>query len=137
MTKSNRDLVVDNLLAFDRFAYDDIADDYAEDGVLHFMQKEPVIGREAIRAFMKQQFAAISNTRIEIHEVYEVGDTVIVERTDHYEYEGHPVSCPICNVTTIQGGEIVLWNEYWDQKFSADQVVAGMKAAKAAGGSGS
>jgi ketosteroid isomerase-like protein len=132
MTKSNRDLVVDNLLAFDRLAYDDIADDYAEDGVLHFMQKDPIEGRENIRAFMKRQFAPIENTRIEIHAVYESGDTVIVERTDHYDYEGHPISCPICNVTKVEDGKITLWNEYWDQKYSADQVVNAMKAAKAA-----
>jgi len=132
MTKTNRDLVVDNLLAFDRLAYDEIADDYAEDGVLHFMQKDPIAGREEIRAFMKRQFAAIDNTRIEIHEVYESGDTVIVERTDHYEYDGYPISCPICNVTTVEHGKITNWNEYWDQKFSADQVVAAMKAAEAA-----
>ena len=128
MTKSNRDLVVDNLLAFDRLAYAEIAEDYAEDGVLHFMQKEPIVGRGAILEFFRTEFEKITNTRIEILEVYEAGDKVIVERIDHCDYDGHPVSCPICNVTTVANGEIIRWHEYFDQKFAADQVVASMKA---------
>lgn len=130
--KTNRDLVIDNLLAFDRLAYEEIAADYADDAVLHFMQKDPIQGRQNILDFFESQFAAITNTRIEITDVYESGDTVIVERIDHYDYEGHSVSCPIANVTRVENGKIVLWNEYFDQKYAADQVVASMKAAKAA-----
>ncbi len=62
--------------------------------------------------------------------VYEVGDKVIVERIDHYDYQGHSVSCPIANVTTVIDGKITRWHEYFDQKFAADQVVASMKQAR-------
>lgn len=133
MSKSNRDLVVDNLLAFDRLAYEEIAADYAEDAVLHFMQKEPIQGRQTILEFFQREFEPITNTHIEILEVFEVGDTVIVERIDHYDYEGHHVSCPICNVTTVIDGEITRWHEYFDQKYAADQVVDSMKRARAEG----
>ena len=44
MTKTNRDLVVDNLLAFDRLAYREIADDYAEDAILRRFGSK-VLGR--------------------------------------------------------------------------------------------
>ena len=128
MTKTNRELVIDNLVAFDRLAYAEIAADYAEDAVLHFMQKEPIQGRQNILDFFESQFAKITNTRIEITDVYESGDTVIVERIDHYDYDGHSVSCPVANFTRVENGQIVLWNEYFDQKFAADQVVASMKA---------
>ena len=131
MTKTNRDLVVDNLLAFDRLAYDEIAADYADDAVLHFVQKEPITGRQNILEFFRTEFEKITNTRIEILEVYESGDTVIIERIDHYDYDGHPVSCPICNVTRVKDGKIVWWHEYFDQKYAADQVVAGIRAQRA------
>jgi limonene-1,2-epoxide hydrolase len=130
MTKTNRELVIDNLLAFDRLAYREIADDYAEDAILRFMQKDPIQGRDNIREFFEREFEPITNTRIEILDIYEAGDTVIVERIDHYDYNGHSVSCPIANVTEVKDGQITEWREYFDQKFAADQVVASMKAAR-------
>jgi limonene-1,2-epoxide hydrolase len=91
------------------------------------MQKDPIQGRQNILEFFEREFEPITNTRIEILDVYEVGDTVIVERIDHYDYRGHPVSCPIANVTTVVDGRITRWHEYFDQKYAADQVVASMK----------
>ena len=127
MPKSNADLVIENLAGFDRLDYDFVASGYAEDGILHFMQREPIHGREAILAFFNRQFEPIENTRIEIKNVLESGDLVMVERIDHYEYMGVPISCPVANATELRDGKITIWREYYDQQFAAQRVREGLK----------
>lgn len=128
MTKSNRDLVLENLAGFDRLDYEFVAAGYADEGVLHFMQKEPIRGRDQIHAFFVRQFEPITDTRIEIVNVIESGSLVMVERVDHYKYDGIAVSCPIANATELRDGRITVWREYFDQGFAARQVKRGMEA---------
>ncbi len=119
MRKSNGDLVRENLAGFDRLDYEFVAAGYAEDGVLHFMQREPIRGRKEILAFFRRQFAPIRKTRIEIRNLVEVGGLVMVERVDHYEYDGVPISCPVANATELREGKITAWREYFDRGFAA------------------
>ena len=128
--KSNRDLVLENLAGFDRFDYEFVVDGYAPDGVLQFVMRPPLRGRENILAFFRKQFAPITETRIEVQRVVEVEDLVIVERIDHYKYDGIPVSCPVANFTELRDGKIALWREYFDRQQAAEQVRQGKARAK-------
>ena len=92
--------------------------------------RPPLRGREEILAFFRKQFAPITETRIEVQSVIEAGDLVIVERVDHYKYEGIAVSCPVANFTELHAGKIVLWREYFDRQQAADQVRRGKAAAR-------
>lgn len=127
MGASNRELVLANLEGFNRFDYEFVASGYAADGVLQFVMRPPLRGPDDILAFFKKQFAPITNTRIEVQNVVESGELVIVERIDHYHYEGIPVSCPVANFTEMKDGKIVLWREYFDRQQAAEQVRQGMK----------
>ena len=126
MTRTNRELVIDNLAGFDRLDYEYVANGYAEDGILHFMQRDPIQGRAAILAFFVKQFELITNTRIEVTNVVDSGDLVMVERIDHYDYQGIPVSCPVANATELKNGQITFWREYYDRRFAAKQVEKGL-----------
>ncbi len=130
MAKSNGDLVVENLAGFDRLDYEFVASGYAEDGVLHFVQRAPIHGRPEILAFFLRQFEPIENTRIEIKNVIESGNLVMVERIDHYEYQGIPISCPVANAAELEDGKITIWREYYDQQFAVKQVQKGLTARK-------
>lgn len=135
MSKSNTELVLENLAGFDRLDYEFVANGYAQDATLHFMQDEPIHGRANILAFFQRQFAPINSTRIEIVNAIESGDLVMVERIDHYEWKGIPVSCPVANATEVEDGKITVWREYYDKQFAADQVIAQSEARAAAEGS--
>lgn len=135
MSKSNTELVLENLAGFDRLDYEFVANGYAEDAVLHFMQEEPIHGRANILEFFERQFAPINTTRIEIVNAIESGDLVMVERIDHYEWKGIPVSCPVANATEVEDGKITVWREYYDKQYAADQVIAQAKARADAKGS--
>lgn len=126
MPQSNADLVVENLAGFDRLDYAFVASGYADDGILHFMQREPIQGRENILAFFVRQFAPIRNTRIEVRNVVASGSLVMVERVDHYEYEGVAVSCPVANAAELRDGKITVWREYYDRGWAADIVRKGL-----------
>ncbi len=128
MSKSNSDLVVENLAGFDRLDYEFVAGGYAEDGILHFVQRAPIHGRSDILAFFVRQFEPIKNTRIEIKNVIEAGNLVMVERIDHYDYQGIPISCPVANAVELENGEITAWREYYDQQFAVKQVQKGLAA---------
>ena len=128
MARSNADLIRENLAGFDRLDYEFVANGYAPDGVLQFVMRPPLNGRDAILAFFRKQFAPITNTRIEIKNVMASGDLVMVERVDHYLYDGIPVSCPVANAAEMKDGQIVLWREYFDRQFAAEQVRQGMAA---------
>jgi limonene-1,2-epoxide hydrolase len=123
--KSNSERMRENLAGFDRLDYEFVADGYAEDGVLHFMQKQPIRGRKNILAFFVREFEPITNTRIEVLNVVEAGDLVMVERIDHYDYKGRPISCPVANAADYKDGLIVEWREYFDPQFAASQLKRG------------
>ncbi len=124
MSKSNTDRVLENLAGFDRLDYEFVAQGYAEDAVLHFMQEEPVHGRDKILALFQSRFEPIGKIRIEIVNAIESGNLVMVERIDHYEWKGSPVSCPVSNSAEMKDGEIIYWREYFDRQFAANQVIA-------------
>lgn len=128
MPNANRELVLENLEGFNRFDYEFVANGYAPDGVLQFVMRPPLRGPEEILAFFRKQFAPITNTRIEVQNVVESGDLVIVERIDHYHYDGIPVSCPVANFTELRDGKITLWREYFDRQQAAEQVRKGLAA---------
>ncbi|MDG2306127.1 MAG: nuclear transport factor 2 family protein [Candidatus Binatia bacterium] len=133
MAKSNSDLMRENLAGFDRFDYEFVASGYADDGVLHFVQRKPIQGRAEILAFFTRQFEPITNTRIEIKNVVESGNLVMVERIDHYEYKGIPISCPVANAAEFGDGKIKVWREYFDQQFAVKLVQKGMESRKQGG----
>lgn len=119
---SNCDLIRDNLAGFDAMDYALVAGGYAEDATLHFMQNEPIQGRDNILDFFNRQFVPISNTRIEVRNIMEYQNLVMVERIDHYDYEGHPISCPVMCTVEMKDGKIVYWREYFDRQSAADQL---------------
>lgn len=120
--KSNSERMRENLAGFDRLDYEFVANGYAEDGVLHFMQKEPIRDRANILEFFVREFEPITNTRIEVLNVVEAGNLVMVERIDHYDYLGQPISCPVANAAEYEDGLIVEWREYFDQRYAAKQI---------------
>lgn len=95
---------------------------FTEDGVLHSMMLEPVVGRPAIAARIAALGSGISEITLDIQRMGKLGDAVIIERVDRFTYKGHKGEVPVVGVLTVEDGRIKLWREYYDRA----QLVAAM-----------
>jgi limonene-1,2-epoxide hydrolase len=94
---------------------DRIAEMFTEDGVLHSMMIDPIVGRENIRPRMKFLVDNASYMKIEPRNIATTGNTVFVERTDNFTFKGHTGSVPVVGVLEIRDGKVAHWREYYDR----------------------
>ncbi|GGI78355.1 hypothetical protein GCM10007973_13830 [Polymorphobacter multimanifer] len=99
-----------------------VGDLFAEDGVLHSMMIEPVVGRAAIASRINAMGAGISQITLDIQRIGRVGDAVIIERVDRFTYKGHTGEVPVVGILTVEGNHVKVWREYYDRA----QLVAAM-----------
>lgn len=92
-----------------------VADLFTEDGVLHSMMIEPVVGRKAIDARISALGAGISEITLNIKNIGRVGDVVFIERVDSFTYNGHKGAVPVVGVLEVEGDKIKVWREYYDR----------------------
>ena len=88
---------------------------FAEDGVLHSMMTEPVVGREAIRERLDALAGGIERIELQIRNMGVVNDVVVLERTDDFVYNGRQSRIPVVGVMEIQDGRVSEWREYYDR----------------------
>jgi limonene-1,2-epoxide hydrolase len=87
---------------------------FTDDGVYQNVPREPAVGHDALRAYMAQLTSVITMTGVDIHRQISSGDVVVNERTDHFLYNGSPVSMPVCGVFEVAGDRIKTWRDYAD-----------------------
>jgi limonene-1,2-epoxide hydrolase len=110
---SNDAMVRAFLNAWERRDAPYILDCFTDDAVYHSIPLTPIVGKEAIRAFVTK-FADVAPGRLEIRHQVASADVVMNERTDYITLNGSPVVLPICGVFEIEGGLIKAWREYFD-----------------------
>jgi limonene-1,2-epoxide hydrolase len=110
---ANDRMVREFLAAWERRDTDHIVERFAEDGVYHSVPLTPIVGREAIRAFVAG-FEGKQSGHIEIHHQVATRTVVMNERTDHIYLNGTLVDLPIMGVFEIADGCITAWREYFD-----------------------
>lgn len=88
---------------------------FTENGVLHSMMLEPVVGRKQIADRIIALGAGVSQIELEVRNMGVVGDVVIVERVDRFVYKGHSGAVPVVGVIEVEGDKISEWREYYDR----------------------
>jgi limonene-1,2-epoxide hydrolase len=111
--QSNDAMVRDFLAAWERRDTQYIVDHFTDDAVYHSIPLTPIVGKEAIGAFVAG-FADVPPGRLEIRHQVASGSVVMNERTDHITLNGKPVVLAICGVFEIEDGRIRAWREYFD-----------------------
>lgn len=101
--------------AWDTMDWQRVEDLFAEDGVLHSMMIDPVVGRAQIGARIKALGAGATKMRLNVRNIGVVGDVVMVERVDEFTYKGHEGKVPVVGVLQVEGGRIKEWREYYDR----------------------
>ena len=88
---------------------------FAEDGVLHSVMIEPVVGRDAIRERLTPLLAGVERIELQIANIGVVDDVVMFERVDDFVYNGKHSRVPVVGVMEISDGKIDEWREYYDK----------------------
>ena len=93
--------------AFNNADAETISSLYSNDAVNHQVANEPVVGKEAIRAMFKKEFAAAEMVCIP-ENIFEDGDWAILEWKDPKGLRG-------CGFFKIKNDKIVFQRGYWDK----------------------
>jgi limonene-1,2-epoxide hydrolase len=109
----NDQLVREFIAAWEQRDSDFIIGCFTEDAVYHSMPLSPIVGKEAIAAWVRG-FEDIQPGSLEVHHQIATDDVVMNERTDRIVLNGHPVILPIIGVFEIRDGRISAWREYFD-----------------------
>ena len=116
MTVDPRIVVVQNMIdAWNTRNWQRVGDLFTEDGILHSMMIEPVVGRKTISARIAAMGAGISSITLHIRNIGIVGDVVVIERVDEFVYNGHAGRVPVVGVLVVEGDKIKEWREYYDR----------------------
>lgn len=96
--------------------WDRVYDLFAEDGVLHSMMMEPIVGRENIRSRLSALEGGIERIELQIRNSGIINDVVVLERVDDFVYNGKYSRVPVVGVMEIADGKVQEWREYYDHE---------------------
>ncbi len=102
-----RELIKSWVAAFNRGDADALAELYAEDAVNHQVVRDPVVGRDAIRAMFAGEFARAAMV-CRIEHLFQDGDWAILEWIDPKGLRG-------CGFFKVVDDKIVFQRGYFDE----------------------
>jgi limonene-1,2-epoxide hydrolase len=101
--------------AFNRINIDDILNYFAEDAVYHNMPMEPLTGSAAIRAGLSGFLGEATKVEwVVLNLLEDSAGTVLTERVDKFEVNGHWVELPVMGTFEVRSGRIQAWRDYFD-----------------------
>ena len=103
------------ITAWNTLDWDTVFDLFAEDGILHSMTSEPIVGRENIRSRLQFLADGIDQIELKIENMGVINDVVFIERADIGTFNGRPFSIPVVGVLEIENGKVQVWREYYDK----------------------
>jgi limonene-1,2-epoxide hydrolase len=114
---SNNDQVIrDFAAAWSRLDANELAGYFTEDAVYHNIPMEIIVGRDNIRAFLKDFLGGTSGINFEIRHQISSGNLVFNERVDHSIWDGKKVALPVAGVFELENGKIKAWRDYFDME---------------------
>lgn len=115
MTNDPKAVVQKMIDAWDARDWKLVTNLFTDDGILHSMMLEPIVGKDNIGKRMELLGAGIEAITLHIHNMSVTGNTVFIERTDDFVYNGHHGKVPVVGVLEVQGDKIKAWREYYDR----------------------
>ena len=101
--------------AWDTLDWDRVVDLFADDGVLHSVMQEPVVGRDAIAERMAILGSKAERITLHIKALGVIDGRVFVERVDDFDFDGHHGEVPVVGVLRMADGRVTEWLEYYDR----------------------
>ena len=108
--------IADVLAAEDDNDIDKFVSFLAPSAVLHFGNREPIVGRAAVKAAVIDFLGSIERMIHHVQQTWSVGNTLIaVVNNEYHRKDGAVVVVPNANVLTIDSnGLITEWRSYLD-----------------------
>jgi limonene-1,2-epoxide hydrolase len=98
-----------------------MAECFAEDGTYdNVPERKPMVGREAIRAWLDMCFAHLTRIDVAILHIAVSGEWVLDERIDDHVMGDRHMPLPVMNATRVVDGKIVMFRDYYDRQTVAD-----------------
>ena len=101
--------------AWNREDWDRVADLFAEDGVLHSVMQDPIVGRAAIDTRIRALTQGLERIELRIKALGVIDHRVFVERVDDFDVNGHHGEVPVVGILRIEDGHVTEWLEYYDR----------------------
>jgi limonene-1,2-epoxide hydrolase len=99
--------------AWNQMNWDAVIGMLSDDVVYHNIPMEPIVGREAARAFILGMQPEAVNWQL--LSIAENGNKVLTERVDDFRLPGgKTVSIPVMGTFEIGDGKITAWRDYFD-----------------------
>ena len=115
MTRSPDDLVTEFCAKWTNPDPQELAAHFTEAGVYHNIPMTPVVGREAIAAFIAEFTAMVDGIDFHVHHQVSSGNLVFNERTDVMRFkDGRTLPLPVVGVFEMVDGQIASWRDYFD-----------------------
>ncbi|KCZ54758.1 hypothetical protein HY29_13245 [Hyphomonas beringensis] len=113
--RESLDVAMEMVTAWNELDVDGIVNSFAPEGELHSMMKDPIVGRDALRAHMGALLNSATRLELQLKTVAVKGNTVILERVDDFDVNGKHGSVPVVGVLVIEDGHVAEWREYYDR----------------------
>lgn len=101
--------------AWNRADWDRVAELFAEDGVLHSVMQDPIVGRAAIDTRIRALTRGLERIELRIKALGVIDHRVFVERVDDFDVNGHHGEVPVVGILRIEHGHVTEWLEYYDR----------------------
>ena len=111
------------LAAWDALDAEAIVNSFAEDGALHPMMLDPIVGRKNLAAQVARDLKYASSCRCNIKNIAVCNETtVLVERVDEVVNNCKKSAIPVMASMDFRDGKITMWREYMDLKQFAKEM---------------
>jgi limonene-1,2-epoxide hydrolase len=87
---------------------------FAEDAVYENGPLEPVHGRSAICATLREFMAMGGDVDVDMRHMVAEGSIVMTERVDFFAAGGRRISLPVMGIFEVRDGVICAWRDYFD-----------------------
>jgi limonene-1,2-epoxide hydrolase len=114
MSEANEQIIRDFLAKWSTRDAEGMAAAFADDGVYDNVPDEkPMVGREAILAWLNGCFTVLSRIDVEILNISSKGEWVLNERIDDHIIGDKHMPLPVMNASRIVDGKIVMFRDYY------------------------
>jgi limonene-1,2-epoxide hydrolase len=115
---SQNEAVVRSMLECLFVDIDTMIDHYSDDAIYHTVSwKQPVVGRDAIRAELEQLFRHMSDYRYTLRNLASTDAVVFIEVVDTFKYDGKDMTSHWSSVLEVNpSGKITAERDYYDMK---------------------
>lgn len=102
--------------AWDTMDWDGVIDLFDDDGVLHSVMQDPVVGREAIAERIHGLGAICQRITLHIKAMGVIDGRVFLQRVDDFDsVSGSHGEVPVVGILSMAGGKVTEWLEYYDR----------------------